>query len=646
MDTSPEPTALTDRLPDWLAEALDVLAARRRVVAAAAVGLLLLGAVVALVAPTILPPRAVVGAAVGVASALLATAVALAMDASDLVVRGSRHVRAAGGAVDARVARDPEDVGPLLAAVARHATEGRVRVALSPASRRAGVPGPRAAALAEALARTGRRVLLTDLTRGGTPAAGLSDVVTGARGLPDVVRFEQDLYLARLAVGSEPDVALRGFPSWVQGLPRDLEVLVVALPPLAERGVLAAAGAMDLTLVLVEVDRTERVDLIASLDAVDASHLTSELVLVDPQRTRPVATGAATAATADAATATAPADGADEASPPAPTPAMGVAAAPTVPEDERSAGPDDVATEDPPVRADADDGTAVAPAENDQLDPVTARDDQPDVAPEEDAEQHLLAALGLEGSDDGPRWGGTGEIPVTRVPDGRGDAEEAPAPDEPTAAPAGEAPASHAPAEDAPVGAAPRGDEPEAGGPPVAAEEPELDATAEIVLPTSDRAADRDDLAHIWDAPAAAAPAAPVPPVVPATDDAGDDPGGAPTDAPDEAVVDDAEDAPAPTPAPAEEAPPATETPATQPGTAEPPAREPAATEPPAREPAAEAPAPDDDRPREPALVGGAARARDAEVASSGLDPASMEAARTSAALHQLAQQIWDRDGA
>ena len=283
MDTTPSSSS-SNRLPDWLAEALDVLSARRRLVVATAVGLVLLGAIVSLVAPSILPARAVVGAAVGIAAALLATALALALDASDLVVRGTRHVRAAGGTVDVRVGRQPDDVGPLLAAVARHATNGQVRVALSAASRTAGVPGPRASALAEALARTGRKVLLTDLTRGGTPAAGLSDVITGNRTLAEVVRFEQELYLARLAVGSDPDRAISGFADWANGLPDDLEVLVAALPPLAEPGVLKAAGSMDVTLVLVEIDRTERVDLIASLDAVDTAGLASELVLVDPDR--------------------------------------------------------------------------------------------------------------------------------------------------------------------------------------------------------------------------------------------------------------------------------------------------------------------------------------------------------------------------
>ena len=280
-------TALNRPLPGWLNESVEVLTARRRIVVAAAVGFTLLGGIVALIAPSLLPPRPLVGAAVGLAAVLLATALGLAIDAADLVVRGQRHIAAAGGTVAARVARDPEDVGPLMARVAQHARDGRIRVALTPASRSAGVPGARAAALAKALAQTGRKVLLTDLTRGGTPAAGLSDVLSGDKRLAEVVRFDQDLYLARLAVGSDPERALAGFAVWVTDLPSDLEVLVAALPPLAEPGVLAAAAMADVVFVQVEVDRTERVDLIASLDAVDTTGLTAELVLVDPTRTVP-----------------------------------------------------------------------------------------------------------------------------------------------------------------------------------------------------------------------------------------------------------------------------------------------------------------------------------------------------------------------
>jgi hypothetical protein len=272
------------RLPEWLAEPLAVLSSRKRLVITVAAAIVFLGAIIAMLFPSVLPPRPLVGAAVGVAAALLATAVALALDASDLIVRGARHVTAAGGVVGVRTTRAHDDVAPLLAAVARHAHRpGPLKIALVPASRTAGVPGARAAALAESLAKTGRKVLFSDLTRSGTPAAGLSDVVAGTRQLSEVVRFESELYLARLAVGADPDAALKGMPAFVAGLPTDLEALVAALPPLAEPGALPAAEAFDLVFVLVEVDRTERVDLIASLDAMDTSRVASELVLIEPE---------------------------------------------------------------------------------------------------------------------------------------------------------------------------------------------------------------------------------------------------------------------------------------------------------------------------------------------------------------------------
>lgn len=534
MDTPPASPSSSDRLPGWLAEALDVLVARRRVVVATAVGILLVGAIVALVAPSILPPSAVVGAAVGIAAALLATALALAMDASDLVVRGARHVRAAGGSVDVVVGRQHDDVGPLLAAVSRHASGGRIRIALSAASRTAGVPGVRAAALAEAIARTGRKVLLTDLSRGGTPAAGLSDVISGGRSLAEVVRFEHELYLARLAVGSDPDAAIGGFAGWVRGLPSDLEVLVAALPPLAENGVLAAAGAMDVTLVLVEVDRTERVDLIASLDAVDASGLTSELVLVDPSR----AVGPA-AAKAPATAPPAPDEDVDrdDATVDEPVPASSTTDVEDVVEPDAPVAPPE--DEDPDLVVLDDEG----PSLDDILegDPVV---DEPAVdAPEADEPRDD----GTEPSDDTdePRWGDDGTASGGEIA--------------------------------AMLGATGLA----AGGATSAGS----DETAEITLPDAGR------------------------------DETDDEP--------------EVDTAPDPEPTDAEPAPePAVESVADEP-VADEPAPEP--VDPPepgdAPEPVTEEPAP---RP-EPVPLGS--------------DPAALEVARTSAALHQLAQQIWDREG-
>lgn len=567
MDMSTASAPSSDRLPPWLAEALDVLSARRRLVVATAIGLVLLGGIVALLLPSVLPAQAIVGAAVGLASALLATALALALDASDLVVRGTRHVHAAGGTVDVRVGRQHDDVGPLLAAVARHAPDGQVRVALSPASRTAGVPGARAAALAEALARTGRKVLLTDLTRGGTPAAGLSDVIAGSRSLAEVVRFEQELYLARLAVGSDPDTAIGGFAAWAESLPSDLEVLVAALPPLADRGVLGAAGAMDLTLVLVEVDRTERVDLIASLDAVDASHLTSELVLVDPHRT---------------------------VGEPAPAPPQEAQPADELPDvDDHDVGNRDV--DDRDVDGLGEDEPVVAPVETDapetHLEPVEA----PLAGPS------LPAAAGPVATS----------LPPGAPPTDDG-ADDEPAPDvaldlfrdaddqSPVDAAAASGPLPTEPAqEDEPIDEGPTDEEPTEGGDPAA------DATAEILMPHDPS---RDQLSAIWGDPTDR-DAAPAP-----------EPDGDTESVPDSSRGPHLE--PPPTPEPS-----LTPEPSPDPGS----------------EPAPE-PEPEPDPRPEPAPSPAPAPERAAAADETGLDPAALEVARTSAALHQLAQQIWDRD--
>ncbi|MBW3659849.1 MAG: hypothetical protein KY457_14510, partial [Actinobacteria bacterium] len=87
----------TPTSPGWLAELVDILEDRRRILLTAAIGLSLLGTLAAFVLPQFVPPRPLVGAAVGLAAALLAVAIAVAADSADLTVRGARHVRAAGG---------------------------------------------------------------------------------------------------------------------------------------------------------------------------------------------------------------------------------------------------------------------------------------------------------------------------------------------------------------------------------------------------------------------------------------------------------------------------------------------------------------------------------------------------------------------
>lgn len=276
-------TTQADQPMSWQDQLLDVLTARARTWMVVAVLLILLAALLALLAPGTLPPRPLVGFAVGLAAVLLATAVVIGLDVSDVIVRGRRHVENAGGHVAGTISRATSDIDALVELIDAHAQDGKVRVALTPASRSAGVPGSRANIVATELAGRGAKVLVTDLTRGGTPAMGLSDVISGERTLGEAVRFDDELYLAHLAVGSEPELALEGFSEWSRGLPPDLDVLVAALPPLSEPGVLPAVDGVELVLLLVEVGRTERVDLIASLDAIDAADVPAELVLVDDE---------------------------------------------------------------------------------------------------------------------------------------------------------------------------------------------------------------------------------------------------------------------------------------------------------------------------------------------------------------------------
>src|SRR5690554_442884 len=64
-------------------------------------------------------------------------------------------------------------------------------------------------------------------------------------------------------------------------LPRDLDVLLVALPTAASRPSIRAATSLDHVLVVAERDVTSRVDLIAGLDALEAVGLDAQVVLLD-----------------------------------------------------------------------------------------------------------------------------------------------------------------------------------------------------------------------------------------------------------------------------------------------------------------------------------------------------------------------------
>jgi hypothetical protein len=285
--SDPEPTSAPrrSRTPLWVIEGLDIARLRAiplRVVAGVVV---VVGVVLAVVLPDLVPPTALVGAAVGLAALLLGLAVAVAIDAADLTVRGPRHVRAAGGELVAILPADPtpESAMPLAEAVLEAREDGSPRLLLGLAA--AGRDARRCAAwtdaLAVALARTGASVLRVDLASGRSERPGLVEVVREGRKLPDVVAFDPELRLARIGAGRDHAGALEVLPTLPTRLPRDLDVLLVALPTAASRQVVGATSALEHVLVVAERDTTSRVDLIAGLDALEKGGLAAQVALLD-----------------------------------------------------------------------------------------------------------------------------------------------------------------------------------------------------------------------------------------------------------------------------------------------------------------------------------------------------------------------------
>ncbi|MFP4312477.1 MAG: hypothetical protein ACLFS9_10935, partial [Nitriliruptoraceae bacterium] len=81
--------------------------------------------------------------------------------------------------------------------------------------------------------------------------------------------------------GRDHAAALAALTELPARLPRDLDILLVALPTATSRAVVAAATALDHVLVVAERDRTSRVDLIASLEALSAAGTQAQVVLLD-----------------------------------------------------------------------------------------------------------------------------------------------------------------------------------------------------------------------------------------------------------------------------------------------------------------------------------------------------------------------------
>lgn len=263
--------------PVWLSDLLEALHLRRRLAIAVAGGMAVLALVVSLVLPELLPSRGLVGALVGVFAGLMAVLVAVVADASDDVIRGTRHVRGTG-AVIAAAGHDPIDQVTSWAQT-QLAEGGQLRVALVPAGSGNGRAGTLADRLAVRLARHDLRVLVCDLTR-PTSAPGVAEVAAGQMALSQAASVDDRLGLARLGAGRELGEALAGVPAVARRVGEDVDALVLALPGLDHPGSLPAAAVADRSLMLATVDQTNRVDVLAGLEALESAQTPAELVLL------------------------------------------------------------------------------------------------------------------------------------------------------------------------------------------------------------------------------------------------------------------------------------------------------------------------------------------------------------------------------
>lgn len=267
----------------WLVEGLDIVRRRRSILLLVTVALVGVGVVVSALLPEVLPPRWTVGAAVGLAAVLLGFALVVALDSTDPIVRGPRHVGAAGGELVAVLPTEPEQqAAARLAASVRDARpSGLLRLGVAAGGRNVVWTAAWADELAVALARDGLAVLYVDLASGWSAPPGLDEVVRDGVKLGEAVTFESGVELARLGAGANQASALASLGVLVDRLPRDLDVLVVALPTAASQKVVGAANSLDHILMVGERDRTARIDLIAGGEALRTVGHQPQVILLD-----------------------------------------------------------------------------------------------------------------------------------------------------------------------------------------------------------------------------------------------------------------------------------------------------------------------------------------------------------------------------
>jgi hypothetical protein len=294
MAEDPDPRSPRTSRPLWLVEGVDLVDRRRGTLLLTVGVVAVLGALAAWFVPEVVPPSPLVGASIGIAGVLLGIAAIIATDATEAIVRGPRHVGTAGGELVAVLPAEAtvDAARPLAGAVteARRA-EQTLLLGISAAGRDAEGVVAWVSRLAEALAEDGASVLALDLVTAPDGRPGLLEFTRGERKLPEVVEFVPGVRLATLASGADRAAAIDALPLLRGRLPRDLEVLVVALPPAANRQVVRAARTLDHVLLLAQRDVTAKVDLIASLDAMDAVGTHAQVVLLDDRTASALSAG-------------------------------------------------------------------------------------------------------------------------------------------------------------------------------------------------------------------------------------------------------------------------------------------------------------------------------------------------------------------
>ena len=277
----PVTTADDRREPDdgrvAVPEIAELLHIQRPAAIIAAAVVVLVGLVMSLVAPSVLPANAVTGLGVGILALVAAVVAAVVLDGRDPVVRGPRHLRRDGHTVLARMAGpDPVDHGgPVLRALERRlADRDHLSVLLTGT-------GTDPSALAEALGRgaagDGHTALVIDLRASGAP--GVCDVGAGTVRLGEAATIADDRPYAWIGAGVDREAAIAAAAGVVQRPPRDLQLLVVVAPDAATQTPELLA-ACDRTLLLVAADTHQRGMVSTRFQALTRAGATPEAVVV------------------------------------------------------------------------------------------------------------------------------------------------------------------------------------------------------------------------------------------------------------------------------------------------------------------------------------------------------------------------------